>query len=606
MKQLKYDSDAFWARLPMLDFRPRFFVETFIEKLSTHTPHFYQSRLLNLFSTCEEMLEHLEAFQRNEKNSGYILSSMDEISECWNFDPVAQELLGEFALIIKELPKILKSSEISYNTQIKIKTFCRAILSRREAYLTSLLKQLEDSIVAPADISQKDRLTGQIDRLTGLYITYLLNQGYSPTYLFNRSDMFTRENNYGGRSFEDQFRYVTGRLTNRELSFEVYFGFHTARPNLLTSINDEPDLQFIRTIPQEIRNENLEKFKKNIAINVVAKHSIVSTDYVTAALRTKERLDRLLDTEMVMDYGNELQISSHCVIILSRPQPIVKTLNLDLLLAFMSSNSGSSNSHTNISIRKVLKNLDDPAKEQFSRSLRYLRLARHSVSLEQKLMNLWIALESLFGNEGNNIIGNILEFVPQFYAIAGLIRRVNYLRNLLSKNKIPITPLAASDIGTGITNFDSSITNANIFALLRNEPAAMELFASLGNKEHLKFKLIKIFQELKDNKSISKRLSKSEEDVTRQLRRIYFLRNKIAHAGHFQGVRPQLITHLNDYVYISYNAIATAAQNAKDGQLYSISELLASSKMGVDLLTSRVSSKEEVSSLDHITLQAVI
>ncbi len=607
MKSLRYKSDAFWSRLPMADFRPRFFVESYVEKLRMYTPHFYQSRLLNLFSACAEMMEHIEAYQTNEKNSGYVASSMDEIIECWDSDPIAQEILGELALLKFDLSKKVKSNELDHNTQVTIKSLCRTIIGRQNTYLIALIGQLEDAIIGAVDMSQKDRITSLIDRLTGLYITYLLNQGYSPTYLFNRSVMFTRANNYGGRNFTDQFRQITSRLTNQQYAFEVYYGFHTKRPTFLLSITDEPDLQFLDNIPPDIIAEHLEQFKKNISINVVAKSIITSTDYVTAALKTKERLDRLLDTEMAMDFGNELQMSSNCVTISRRQQLIdVKTINIDVLLAFMSSEGGSNVLHPNMTIREVFKSLDEPAKEQLSRSLRYLRLARHSVSLEQKLLNLWIALESLFGNNDTSIIGNILEFVPQFYAITGLVRRVTYLRELLSANKIAVTPLMAANICPGLLVINNTVTDAHIFALLRSEAAAKELFESLGNKEHLKFKLIKIFEELKDNKSIVKRITRSEADVSRQLRRIYFLRNKIAHTGHFQGVRPQLVTHLHDYVAISYRAIATAASMSTRGEVYSISELFSASRMGVDLLKARVTSKDEVSLLDHITLQPVI
>lgn len=571
-----------------------------------HTPHFYQSRLLNIFSACSEMIEHVEAYQVNEKNSGNVASSFEEIIECWNSDPIAQETLGELALLRSDISKKIKANELDPNTQMRMKSLCRTILCRQEEYLTTLIAQLEDAIFGVADITQRDRITSLIDRLTGLYITHLLSQGYSPTYLYNRSEMFLRENNYGGRSFADQFRQITDRLRNQQSVFEVYYGFHTARPSFLLSITDEPDLQFLSNIPHDITAENLEKFKKNIAINVVAKATTTSTDYVTAALRTKERLDRFLDAEMAMEFGSELQMSAHCVTINRGSLVHVKTLNVDVLLVFMSSESGTTISYPSASIRQVFKSLDQAAQEQLGRSLRYLRLAKHTVSLEQKLLNLWIALESLFGNAGASIIGNILEFVPQLYAVAGLIRRVAYLRELLSANEIPVTPIIAADICPGLPNFNSSVTDAQVFALLRNEKAANELFNSLGNKEHLKFKLKKVFEELKDNKSIAKRLDRSEADVSRQLRRIYFLRNKIAHTGHFQGVRPQLVTHLLDYVSISYRAITTAASRTKQGEIYSIPELLSASRMGVDLVTARVNSKDEVSTLDHITLQPVI
>lgn len=99
MSKLKYFNDALWAQLPLNDFRARFFIECYIEKLRMQTPHFYQCRLLNIFSACSEMLEHIEALQENEKNSGYVTSSMEEIVDCWDADPIAQDIFGEYATL---------------------------------------------------------------------------------------------------------------------------------------------------------------------------------------------------------------------------------------------------------------------------------------------------------------------------------------------------------------------------------------------------------------------------------------------------------------------------------------------------------------------------
>ncbi|MED5525085.1 MAG: hypothetical protein VX447_10070 [Pseudomonadota bacterium] len=91
---MKYLPDEKWAKLPIADFRPRFFVETYVEKLSMNTPHFSQSRLMNLFSSCAEALAYIQEYQANEKNGGYILSALDEIDSCLSNDPVAKDFFG--------------------------------------------------------------------------------------------------------------------------------------------------------------------------------------------------------------------------------------------------------------------------------------------------------------------------------------------------------------------------------------------------------------------------------------------------------------------------------------------------------------------------------
>lgn len=89
---MKYFSEEIWKKLPVKDFRARFFVEAYLEKLSMYTPHFYQSRLMSTFSSCAEARLYIDELKTNEKNKGYILSALDEIDSCWKSDPITQKI----------------------------------------------------------------------------------------------------------------------------------------------------------------------------------------------------------------------------------------------------------------------------------------------------------------------------------------------------------------------------------------------------------------------------------------------------------------------------------------------------------------------------------
>lgn len=277
-----------------------------------------------------------------------------------------------------------------------------------------------------------------------------------------------------------------------------------------------------------------------------------------------------------------------------------------MLLAFMSSEVGSYFSDPGPSIRKSLDSLNEDAKEQIGRSLRHLRLARASVSLEQKLLNLWIALESIFSDGDSSILANILEYVPHFYAVAGLERRISYLRGLLVENEVRVNQLFSERICSGLQVFDHRVTDRHVFAMLMDEGIVKELFSEIEGMEHLRFRLFSIFKELKDNKAVFARIRKTQDDVGRQLRRIYYLRNKIAHTGHFQGVRPQLVTHLLDYVVVCYRAVTYTCSVAPPQSAYSIAEILASARMGVDAVIDRASSNTAITSLDDLMPVSVV
>lgn len=599
---MRYLRDDVWARLSLGDFRARFFIETYIEKLSMYTPHFYQSRLMSVLSSCAEVVTYIDEYKVSDKNRGYILSGMDEFDAALGHDPISQALLEPINEPRKDLFKSVRGGDFSPGKLNRLRVVCVAILACEADYFDVLLSELTKSVIGAADLTQKDRITSRIETLTGLYTTHLLNMGYSPTYLYNRAEQFTRPNNYSGRSFEVQFKFVTERLRSHKIMFDVYFALYSNRPSTILDIKDDQDFVFYDKPPAVLQARYVEKLKKDfdVNVNVVARCTIQSTDHVSAAWRVKEKLDKLLDAVTALQLNPRIRVSPHCVVVSHLVPAATESLNIDLLIGFLTSESGTYFAGLETSIRGALRNLDEESKERLSRSLRYLRLARDSVSLEQKLLNLWISLESIFSSgEGSALIG-MEDYVPQIYAVSSLRRRIRYLRDLLGRNEIPTTPAIRGTIDSSLLRFSVTTTESLIFKLVRNEALAIELFNSLGPLEHLKFGLLRVFRELGTNEAIVERLQRSQSDVMRQLRRIYFLRNKMAHSGHYGNVRAQLVTHLLDYIANCYMAITESAKHVRPGNTHSINDFLAAYKLGADAVVTKCMSKDGIDSIDQL------
>jgi hypothetical protein len=554
----------------------------FMEKLSMYTPHFHQSRLMNVYGAAKETLTYISEHQINEKSGAYIQSGIEEIESCLSMDSVAISLFGQIESHRKILFKSITGGNYDPANLRRLSSLCKAILVTSRDYEEKLLQNLHGALFSPTDLSKVGRITDSISSLTGLYVTHLLQKGFSPTYLYNRVDMFRHINNYGGRTFQKQFELVTERLKNYTTAFDVFFGIHSSKLGIFPTTSTA-SAEFLQTPPDELSEKELDRLKKEFEPNIYVKISINSTDYVTASWNGKELLDKVLDITTALELNPRIQVSSQCISISKNAALIHKKhLNVGLLVAFLSSENGTHLSNTDTKLHATSTKLNEISKAHLGRSLRYLRLARESISLEQKILNLWIALESLFSEGDSSIIANITSFVPQFYAVTGIARRVIYIRNLLVKNDVEISPLAKQVISTTALKFNEETTPNEIFSILRDENAATELFGTLGELEHLKFRFKKVSEEVKDQKTILARIGQSEKDVSRQLRRIYFVRNKITHTGHYENIRPQLITHLLDYLVVSYLAISDSATAAKAGHTYSIGELLDAYKMGAE------------------------
>jgi len=272
---MKYLKDELWGKLPINDFRPRFFVETYIEKLSIETPHFYQSHLMNVFSSCQETLVYINEYKTNGKNGSYIISSLDEIDRCLSIDTVATRLYAYMADTRILLFKKIKGGDFNPIQLNRLSVLCRAILSRENEYYEQLLKELRESLIGKINLEQIDRICKSIYMLTGLYVTYLLNKGYSPTYLFNRNEMFTRINNYPkSGSFQDQFQIVTERLRSNLTAYDVYFSLRTNKSIQLCLTHDDPDFIVYESIPDCIQEEYSLKLRKEFEPNVILDHQV--------------------------------------------------------------------------------------------------------------------------------------------------------------------------------------------------------------------------------------------------------------------------------------------------------------------------------------------
>lgn len=263
---------------------------------------------MNIFSSCNEALEYVDAYRSSEKNSGYLVSSIKEVGDCWDSDTVAQEVFSDLGSLRVSLFKAVQAGELGGHVLNRISALCRAVLARRDAYRSLLSESLYDAVVGHAELEQKDRITTEIDKLTGLYVTSLLNQQFSPTYLFNRAEMLYRRKNYAGRDFSGQLAVFLRRLRGENIAtFDAYYGIKVSRDDLLLSIDDEPGMSFSECLPEELKSLEDDAFSAGMRPNVVVKCTIEATDYISAALRAKERIDKFMDLASALEVSRRVQ-----------------------------------------------------------------------------------------------------------------------------------------------------------------------------------------------------------------------------------------------------------------------------------------------------------
>lgn len=427
-----------WQNLPTVDFRNRFFIEIWKEILYVDTPSFYQAKTMNTMSGAAEIIDCVDDYIGDPKNGKHLAAMIEDFRELWKSDPVAKDVYSNLHNKISDLLNLNENS-INKTISLEIKTFCRLIISKEREYFDALKRSLKQSVLGCANLEQKDRITKEIQNLSKSFIGYLLWKGYSPTYLYNRMEMLTRTKNYGRRDFNAQLNSVLDKLTTRIHQYDVYFAIGTLQ-KYLRGIEELLDVHFIQ-YENQMSQEHFSKISQGLTTTTLAKITVSSTDYVSAAWEANETLDKAIDFIAIEKPMHKVEYSPLCFTkVRIGTIDHRHTINIGRLKQFITSKK------TNI-----LDNIDIERKSQFrssirldrydvlTRSLRDLRIAKDSTSLEQKLINLWISIECLFEKTEGNIISGISKYIPRFYAVNGIISRIVYSKSLLSKrlNTIP-------------------------------------------------------------------------------------------------------------------------------------------------------------------------
>ncbi len=222
----------------------------------------------------------------------------------------------------------------------------------------------------------------------------------------------------------------------------------------------------------------------------------------------------------------------------------------------------------------------------------------HSISLtseqvENKLLNLWTAIETLIPKDmecGDDRVVQIVKSLTPF-------QELKYVNKLIEQ--------AGSDFlyfdGTKSKEFLSNVIlkqkeNAffSLAALImtnENDVNRKKVYASLGSYPLLRFRLFTINQNLSTGSHIKKLLDSHRKKVEWQIRRIYRVRNLIVHSGKVPSYTNILVENLHNYFddflnYIIDNAI-------KEKRIRTISNAILTAEIDCESLRKNINSIDD-------------
>lgn len=617
---MKYLPNEQWKKLPFPenDYRPRFFIELYQELLSANTPTSFHPKIMNVGTYAFEILELISHYKKYSRGKSYIERSLNEFFEYIKNDEIAKEVYKNEISSLYELDiKDLKTNSIN-----KLSLLMRLLLdsNKQEVYWNKIKTDIIENICNTSDdLKEKKRVLDKIKNSSELLSSYMLNKFGTSRYLFNRNEQFIRRNNYRSRVWKEQLRKVLNDFNTKEREFSIFFIIRS-KNKIENNIKDLiPLISFKKHYSNYKRNNDFRRFINQIKNQggadefYVIKFITKSYNYDTALSKIKEELSTL----DLMNVLRDIEISPISLIVtnkISKPHTYhIKSTSIEYYL----------NNKLFLDLQEnrlydVFNVLNDESTNLLKSSLRYFRIAKQSKSVEQKLLNSWIAIETIYlkqnssNDDEESIINNIIYYIPFLYNSFSIIRKIRYARELLVVNKIPIPDEVCSKLNISEKSFNENIKVDSIWKIMKDESLFLSLMEinELDGLEHLKYRLTDIYNFIinKDSKSgdktetILKHFKKTKNLVENQLYRIYGMRNKISHQGHYENINHQLIEHLTDYLMISYSAIAigkTYLPKLHNGEKFSLLDILDIYEFQFNNILKNIES-DEISSIESV------
>lgn len=203
----------------------------------------------------------------------------------------------------------------------------------------------------------------------------------------------------------------------------------------------------------------------------------------------------------------------------------------------------------------------------------YANMSKASYAIEEKYMNMWVALESLCRSDVyDNIISNVLETVP-----AALCNRYIYIkyRNFVEDCIRCGITLSFSTVTYQIKKPDKYQLVCDILSIFQDDQLYQELLEKCKVNSLLAYRCIELHDQAINGEQLVNLIIRHHGNVKQQISRLYRLRNAIAHTASLEDVQMvRYIEHLEDYLSEFVSEIIRITEEKKVDQIEIIFEII--------------------------------
>ncbi|UAK75081.1 hypothetical protein [Eikenella corrodens] len=518
------------------------------EMLFHYTIDTYKPSVMGISLLVHEALTTIEEVEKGNIKEPNIKHVLEELCDFFDKDTIAKKLVP---IDKDEIFTILQNPKSNKN---KIKN----ILGILNNCLNDIkYKNILEKEIISLSLDPENKFS-ELRRLIRSYITSLISNGYHPYFIRKQMLSFFWEGDgkiINGNNLLDFFNVFSFKQKNYHVYSVVDKVFLLYQEPNDTAI---PWMKFHKKsqLPTIIDNNNFLKIGDNEIFCLMEKIKDIdpysAREYSENILKLNADLINIFHHKKKPTWKNKFMVidcEENKAIPIDKPlQSMLKCIDLKEQKA-------------KIKIQNFIKSfsLEDGSFSKFINSIRLHSMALHSDSVENQILNLWVALESLVPSETKNsdesniehIINSIIPFL-----------NITYLSNLIDNL---VKDLIRWDMGTirHVSKYidGDGFKNKLINILVKEE--YLNNFNDLLDKTRdfylLKDRLIYFKDILSSKKKINSVISAHTRRLEWQIRRIYRTRNLIVHTGNTPNYTHSLIEHTHNYLDIVLNTLISLA-----------------------------------------------
>ncbi|MCK0132600.1 hypothetical protein MWU59_13915 [Flavobacteriaceae bacterium F08102] len=536
---MKYLEPKYWKYEKKLE-GLLYFAQVLNEVLFDYSIDTYKPNALNAHSITHEALNLLRKVRSKHIPDGNLKPVKEELLLLINKDLVVKSLLKEKLEHYLKLIKEANNIDDLYYSIYSIHTYLAD-----KKYLEEVKNLLIETVI-------EGKRKRDIFFLTRVFVTELMNYGYSKSYLYNLTNQFffqQKDNEIDNVNVISEFLDL---FDFKEQKFDVFIQAPGIFWDFRKSLKGV-DVKMSKTLKHTDKNVILKSFskkKKPNDIYLIIK-DVEALDHFSARRSGQNKLHFFINLFHLYHHRESLEFRNLCCV---KRLDNNYTLILDEPLNSVKKQKDFKSTEAALMVEKLIKNLSFSRKNnslgRFIKALELHKLALSANEEENQLLDLWAAIETLVqkkteSNESRieQISNSLIPFLSYGY-VKGLL--LELFKDLSNWNKEKFYELLDS------INDDPALrlnTFIELLVLEENDSKVDDLLGYLDLFPLLKNRVTLYNSWYKNPKEIKCFIERHSKKLTWQIRRIYRARNTLVHHGNKPQQLPILLENLSSYFH---------------------------------------------------------